>query len=458
MKRKWLAIEIIVLLLGTCIIPATAQNTEKTYPASKGTWLYVGGSGPGNYTRIQNAIANSSDGDTIYVFDESSPYIENIKVYNEIHLIGEDKNSTELKGFNPNDEVIAITTAGFVTISGFTITTETSNIGIQIYTSYNTISGNIFKDNSSTFETSEIGIVLLSSSRSCMINKNIFQNTSKGIRMEGSSFNTIRNNSFDKNCFGIISFYGREHTIDNNTMKNGSWGMLLSCFNASSIIDNIITSYENYGIEIGTRCSNNRILRNTISLCREGIRIGSLSDGNKIQNNSLQQNLRGIVISLSSNYNLIEKNEIIENRDYGIRILGSYNKVQLNVIKDNEESGILIQGQNNDIYHNLIENNSKGVYLQGSNYNRITCNNFIRNEGFFIYSFKNHWSIKNVWDNNYWETLNGNFKFIVGRLKIVLYTWTNWLEKQTYEIAVYPLRFNVDWHPAQEPYDIPEVR
>ena len=458
MKRKWLAIEIIVLLLGTCTIPATAQNTEEIVSESRGGWLYVGGSGPGNYTRIQDAIANSSDGDTIYVFNESSPYIENIKVYNEIHLIGEDKNSTELKGSNPNDEIIAITTAGFVTISGFTITTETSNIGIQIYTSYNTISGNIFKDNSSTFETSEIGIVLLSSSHSCMINKNIFQNTSKGIRMEGSSFNTIRNNSFDTNCFGIISFYGREHTIDNNTMKNGNWGMLLSCFNASNIVDNTITSYKNYGIEIGTRCSNNRILRNTISLSGEGIRISSLSDSNKIQKNSLQQNLRGISISLSSNYNLIEKNEIMENQDYGIRILGSYNKVQLNVIKDNKESGILIQGQNNDISHNLIEKNSKGVYLQDSNYNRITCNNFIRNEGFFIYSFKNHWSIKNVWDRNYWDTLNGNIKVIVGRLKIVLYTWTNWLERQTHEIAVYPLRFNADWHPAQEPYDLPEVR
>jgi hypothetical protein len=45
MIRKWLAVGIILLFVGTSIIPANAQNTEKE--TSRG-WLYVGGSGPGN--------------------------------------------------------------------------------------------------------------------------------------------------------------------------------------------------------------------------------------------------------------------------------------------------------------------------------------------------------------------------------------------------------------------------
>ena len=77
MKRKWLAIGIILLFVGTCIIPAIAQDTEKSLPSSRGNWLYVGGSGPGNYTRIQDAIDNASDGDTVFVYSGS---IKNIYI------------------------------------------------------------------------------------------------------------------------------------------------------------------------------------------------------------------------------------------------------------------------------------------------------------------------------------------------------------------------------------------
>ena len=41
-----------------------------------GKTLYVGGSGPGNYTKIQDAINNAIDGDTIYVY--SGTYNGNI--------------------------------------------------------------------------------------------------------------------------------------------------------------------------------------------------------------------------------------------------------------------------------------------------------------------------------------------------------------------------------------------
>jgi len=42
--------------------------------------LYVGGSGFGNYSTIQDAVDNASSGDTVYVYDDSSPYIENVVV------------------------------------------------------------------------------------------------------------------------------------------------------------------------------------------------------------------------------------------------------------------------------------------------------------------------------------------------------------------------------------------
>jgi len=64
--RKCLTVGIILLFVGTCLIPVTVKNKEKpSLPISSGNWLYVGGSGPGNYSVIQDVIDNASDGDTV---------------------------------------------------------------------------------------------------------------------------------------------------------------------------------------------------------------------------------------------------------------------------------------------------------------------------------------------------------------------------------------------------------
>ena len=70
--------------------------------------LYVGGVNPGNYSKIQDAINDSVDGDTVYVFDDSSPYYENIIVDKSINLIGEDKNTTVIHGQYVYNTVTAV--------------------------------------------------------------------------------------------------------------------------------------------------------------------------------------------------------------------------------------------------------------------------------------------------------------------------------------------------------------
>ncbi len=104
--KKWLAIGIILLFVGTCIIPATAQNTEKSLSSSRGNWLYVGGSGPGNYTKIQDAINDSSDGDTVFVYNGT--YYENIEFNKVIILIGQNRNGTIIDG-GGNGNVVYVT-------------------------------------------------------------------------------------------------------------------------------------------------------------------------------------------------------------------------------------------------------------------------------------------------------------------------------------------------------------
>jgi hypothetical protein len=101
------------------------ENTTYDFVlTSKGNWLYVGGSGPGNYTRIQDAIDNASDGDTVYVY--AGIYLGNIVINVSIDLIGENKNTTIIDE-NPDIDDPQLIEANIyifadsVTITGFTI-------------------------------------------------------------------------------------------------------------------------------------------------------------------------------------------------------------------------------------------------------------------------------------------------------------------------------------------------
>jgi parallel beta-helix repeat protein len=92
--------------------------------------LYVGGSGPGNYTRIQDAINDSSDDDTVFVYDDSSPYYENIFIKKEIRLIGENRTTTIITGNGSEQGTIVLLTANYSSIQNFTF--KDSHVGIMI--------------------------------------------------------------------------------------------------------------------------------------------------------------------------------------------------------------------------------------------------------------------------------------------------------------------------------------
>lgn len=63
--RKSLVVGTIIVLVGASVVSAFSGNISVgPRPLNRGNTLYVGGFGPGNYTRIQDAIDNSSDGDT----------------------------------------------------------------------------------------------------------------------------------------------------------------------------------------------------------------------------------------------------------------------------------------------------------------------------------------------------------------------------------------------------------
>ena len=173
-EKKWLAVGIILLFVGTCIIPAIAQNTEKSLPTSRDDWLYVGGSGPGNYTKIQDAVDNASKGDTVFVYDDSSPYYEAVSITKSIHLIGENKKTTVIDGRNRVAAVVLM--ADEITFTGFTVQNATLFLSYGIYVCGN---DNIIIDN--IFSNNTLSDICLAHSNNATIRKNTFKYSIIGV-------------------------------------------------------------------------------------------------------------------------------------------------------------------------------------------------------------------------------------------------------------------------------------
>ncbi|HUT00343.1 MAG TPA: NosD domain-containing protein [Candidatus Thermoplasmatota archaeon] len=533
MKTKWLAIGIILLFVGTCITPTIAQDTEKPLPASRGTWLYVGGSGPGNYTKIQDAINDSSDGDTVFVF--SGTYYERLILNTSINLIGEDKHSTIIKSnesYYGGDKHIATVFASGVTISGFRIQNGEDGIEINRFgfpnTSHsNNISGNIFEgcggcavrvvdSNNNTISNNiinntdngglDIGgndniisgnkitnliwyaIRIIHDPQGNLVTNNNISNCVSGIQLQYCNNNTISKNILVDCLYGLIFQQSRDNiisdnsflnsglfvfedalynTVSNNTVNGKS--LLYLEFKSNQVID------EDAGQIIVVHCNNISVKNQDISNTTVGVQL-LISDNCSITENTLTANLYGLFIQSSFN-NVISENNISENKYHGITFISCYDSIiSRNILKGNNQlyflfdvlfvffgynssAGIFIVDSfrntimENSIYsnnyngislilsgRNIISNNSlrlnnhTGLLLFGSLFNRIYNNTFLdnKNDAFFNMCFCNRWK------GNYWNEARRLPKLIHGKL-----LFRSWI--------------NIDWHPAQEPYDIPRM-
>ncbi len=93
---------IVVLFFGASVTSAyDIEPSLSSQPMDRGNILYVGGSGPGNYTTIQEAINNATNGDTVFVYNNT--YNENVDTkLKKITLLGEDRDTTIITGSATN--------------------------------------------------------------------------------------------------------------------------------------------------------------------------------------------------------------------------------------------------------------------------------------------------------------------------------------------------------------------
>jgi len=338
---KWSAVGIILLFVGTCIIPGIAQDTEKPLPTSRGNWLYVGGSESGNYTRIQDALDNVSDGGTVFVY--KGTYYENIQIDKTVKLIGEIKQETIIDG------------SGLATV-------------IEIPYGWHC-----------NWEDIEITNFTI---RNCGTGSE-----QAGISVE-SDRNTISNNIFYGNSIRVF---------------------------------------------VGYYCHNNLVINNYFYNNTEGIRVDKNSQGGSgltyLGGNTVEYNKQGIILYWTADTYM------------------KYNRIRFNTIGLEIRASELI-----NVSYNAFEENDIGVKLYIAEDNRIDHNNFLHNEkDVDFFESRGPLQVKKAvaaWGHNYWGESSIYPKIIRGIREINMYFLPY------VGISFKIPWFNIDWNPAQEPYDI----
>jgi len=403
MKRK-IAIEIIIVVLlisSFSIVTATDCNLDSLINNSKNKILYVGGSGPGNYTNIQDAINVATDGDKVYVF--SGTYDENIELSKRLNLIGEDKQNTVIDGKN----------------QGCTINLSSENAIVKGFT---IVGGG--------FDTDDF--------------INFFR---AGIRVTGSN-NIICENIFRKNCLGISGVRVTNLTLRDNIFIEDGIGF---------------TSYENDGRpELKIKYFTHKIENNTVNgkpLCYflnekdkliDKWEVGQLICVNctnfKIKDISISKTDWAMVFAFCNKCSTEHCN--IFNNSLAIWTLKSNNNLfQFNNISDNYHRGIVIDynSNKNQIKNNLISRTFCGVEIEWwSDANYISKNNFINNN---VSGFE-HQSLFSLWFRNYYDNWIGIKKPYLFFLPKLIYGMP--IEK----IPRFTIPVSIDFFPARQPYNM----
>jgi parallel beta-helix repeat protein len=284
MKKKILGIAVCMLLIITVFPVSATALSEKTFPSlTTGNTLYVGGSGPNNYTKIQDAINDAVNGDTIFVYDDSSPYYENIIIEKSITLIGEMRETTCILGDNSSDAIVNIS-ADDVSISGFTIQAYMGQpegiLIVRHFTSPDYWNIDIIQNATicdTSIKNTSSGIFGIRLNHGKLIGNIIENCRGSGILLYIPSNSTITNNCITSSFYRGIHIDGlwgpyrilnhrnpvpENNIISYNIVRSNRWGIELNSGTVNTTIsDNNITGNHEIGIQI-FQASKTEITRN----------------------------------------------------------------------------------------------------------------------------------------------------------------------------------------------------
>ena len=380
------AVIVILLIASQLLLISDGKGSfggEKERSRNNRT-LIVNGSGSRDYSSIYDAIMGASDGDTVYV--EAGTYNESIKISKNIKLVGAGAETTTIKGHGYSyDNVIHINTDG-VEVTGFTITTEESDLD---------------------------GISMVECSN-CSINDNIINSYNKGISMirardiviRGNTISNLSGNSDEKQLISIresthISLMGNQligngisiigetleywntHTVDNENTIDGKEFIYWNDRNSDTVPLKC-------GQIILVDCTNVTVEAQKIENCHNGITL-AYSSFNNISDNDCSWNEGSGICLYRSSFNTITWNEC-EDNNYGVFL----SKSNFNTIRNNSCSGVwfgihLENSGDNIIEYNSCSSSTDGINLWYSDNNTIDNNSCYSNtdDGIFLYYSNN---------------------------------------------------------------------
>jgi parallel beta-helix repeat protein len=378
-----LVLGIIALLVGASvpltigdIINIKNNKVEENNPHfdddPRGITLYVGGMGPGNYSKINYAIENASSGDNIFVY--SGTYYENVEVDKTVNITGEDIDTTTIDG-SGSGNVVHVSEDDSI-ITGFTI--KNGQIGMRMDNcEYVNVYGCNFTDNNYGME---INYYCYNNNIS---NCNIKNSNSRGISIGSSNTedNEFYNNKIevtDETGFHFTGHGSFDNTIDlSNTVNDCP--VLFVTYEVNKTFDGIGLIAEpfedvavtNYGLVIIYQCYNvtvsNCTARNHLN---DGIYVSGDNTNLVVRDCVVEDNNIGIHIADCEGANINSCD--LSGNHYGIEMnyYCYFNNISNCVIENSGSRGISIGSsntENNGFYNNNLQvTNEIGFYFSGT--------------------------------------------------------------------------------------------
>ena len=405
--QRFLVFTAAILMLMTATPISGSEwgtNREECDGGTRGNIIVVNASGGGDYTHIQWAVDNASDGDTVFV--EAGTYYENIEINKTISLIGADRNNTIIVGIEMTN-AIRINADGVI-VSGFYINNTDSeyNCSLNLFCADNCRIENVIVSNS------YIGILLWGSENNTIINI-IARENRYGIYLDYAENTTIVHNTCSDNKNGINVVFSERNVIDKNIVKNNDEGIRIDSSANNTVSNNTASFNKRSGITVTTMAS---FLMSDDSYERYKTRY------NQIIDNFCESNMEsGITLRTDSNYNNVRHNTCIFNSKSGISVSGSDQCIiELNNCISNTFGIYLSYSINSTIRNNIcLSNQGFGIVLNTSCENNtvyandLLQNNFGKDQG-ADNGTNNSWNLShfgNYWSD--WTSPDSNNDFIV---------------------------------------------
>jgi len=467
MKRK--ICQKISLVLASVFACGILLGSLSIYtPTAKGNVFYVGGTGPGNFTLIKNAINTANEGDTVFIC--AGTYTETFTIDKPIRLIGEGKEITKIKGFEGGSVATVVSNGTFISqitfeyageyVAGLIIENANECIiencsfvntfyGIKVSGNNSTISNCTFTNcsyaayffaaNSSTFYSNKIkdctnyGLFASNCSTLC-IDSNIFENcqaagifatNSKDLNFKENSINcsdggcegcergihifstpncTAIGNCINGSRWNLKIEYSQSTILSKNACSNGEYGIYMVSSNFSSVSDCYASS--NTMGNLFLESSSCKVYNSTFSNS-QSYGICSVRSLMEIVNCTSFNNSHGIKLD-RANDSILNMNNCTMN-DYGTWIFSSNNcTITNNTFASNEQYGAYFANSSYSTIHrnNFISNGLYGLVFSYSSNNLIWQNNFALNsKNVHSTSSSNTWHFNE--HGNYWDDYEG---------------------------------------------------